>query len=110
MMRLVDLRAAIEARGFSPLVRGEIQIEVRDVEGRENAGRWTIEVEGGRAQARTGGSGAVAIDIRGLAALYTGFLPAHDLRSAGLCDGSDEDLAVATAIFAGATPWVADFF
>jgi predicted acetyltransferase len=110
MLRLVDVRAALERRGYSPAVRGEVHLRVRDAVFPENARRWTVEAAGGRGNVREGGSGAIAIDVRGLAALYSGYLPAEDLRSAGLCEGSDADLAHATALFAGPAPWLADYY
>jgi predicted acetyltransferase len=110
MLRIVDVRGALERRGWSPHVRGEVQLDVRDELLPDNARRSVLEVSGGRAQVREGGSGAVVLDVRGLASLYSGFLPAEELRVAGLCEGSDADLAKASALFAGPTPWLADFF
>jgi predicted acetyltransferase len=110
MLRVVDVRAALEMRGWSSVVRGEAHFDVRDGLLRENARRYVLEVSGGRAQVREGGSGVVAIDVRGLAALYTGYLGAEELRVAGLCDGPDADLARATALFAGPAPWLVDHF
>jgi predicted acetyltransferase len=109
-LRVVDVRAALERRGWSPCVRGEVHLDVRDALLPENARRWAVEVAGGRAEVREGGSGAIAIDVRGLASLFSGFLPAEELRAAGLCDGRDADLATATAVFAGPAPWVGDFY
>jgi predicted acetyltransferase len=110
MLRVVDVRAALARRGWSPVVRGELHLDVRDALLPENARRWVVEVAGGAAEVREGGSGAVAIDVRGLAALYSGFLPAEELRAADLCEGDDRELARATALFAGPAPWAADFF
>jgi predicted acetyltransferase len=110
MLRVVDVRAALEKRGWSPAVRGEVHLDVRDALLRENARRCVLEVAGGRAEVREGGTGAVAIDVRGLAALYTGYLGAEELRAAGLCDGPDADLALASTFFAGPAPWLADHF
>jgi predicted acetyltransferase len=110
MLRIVDVRGALERRGWSPQVRGEVQLDVRDELLPDNARRWVLEVAGGRAQVREGGSGAVMLDVRGLASLYTGFMPAEELRVAGLCEGSDADLAKASALFAGPAPWLTDFF
>jgi predicted acetyltransferase len=110
MLRIVDVRLALEKRGWSPALRGEVHFDVRDPLLRDNARRIVLEVSGGRAEVREGGSGAVAIDVRGLAALYTGYLPAEELRVAGLCEGPDADLARATAIFVGPAPWLADHF
>jgi predicted acetyltransferase len=110
MLRVVDVRGALERRGWSPHVRGEIELDVRDALLPDNERRWVLEVAGGRAQVREGGSGAVVLDVRGLASLYAGFLPAEELRVAGLCEGSDANLAKASALFAGPAPWLADFF
>jgi predicted acetyltransferase len=110
MLRIVDLRAALEKRGWAQTSSGKIHLDVHDPILPENARRWVVDVDGGRAAVREGGSGAVRIHVRGLAALYSGFLGADELRAAGLCDGEDADLATASALFAGPAPWVADFF
>jgi predicted acetyltransferase len=113
LLRIVDVRGALEGRGWSPHLRGELHLDVRDELLPGNARRWVLAVGDGRAQvreARDGGRGAVTLDIRGLASLYSGFLSAEELRVAGLCDGSDADLATASALFAGPAPWLADMF
>jgi predicted acetyltransferase len=110
MLRIVDVRAAMEKRGWSPAVRGEVHLAVRDAVLPHNARRWVLEVEGGRAEVREGGSGGLAIDVRGLASLYSGYLGAEELRVAGLCDGDDAELARASGLFAGPAPWLADHF
>ena len=83
---------------------------MRDALLRDNARRWVVEVADGQAHVREGGRGALSLDVRGLAALYTGHLSGADVRVAGLGDGSDADLATATALFAGSAPWESDFF
>jgi predicted acetyltransferase len=110
MLRVLDVRAALLARGWPEVVRGAVSLEVRDALFPENAQRWVLEVAGGAAQVREGGNGALRIDARGLAALYSGYLPAEELAAAGLCEGSEADLARASALFAGPTPWASDFF
>ena len=57
-----------------------------------------------------GGRGTFQIDIRGLAALYTGYLSPHALVLAGLLDAPPAELAVAGAVFAGPQPWMRDAF
>jgi predicted acetyltransferase len=110
MLRVLDVRAALEQRGWRGSARGELHLDVRDQLLRENSRRWVLEVAGGRAQVREGGDGALAIDVRGLASLYSGYLPAEELRAAGMCEGSKEALAEASALFAGPAPWTPDFF
>ena len=110
MLRIVDVRAALEKRGWPATSSAEVHLDVRDPILRENARRWVLELDRGRASVREGGSGGIAIDIRGLAALYSGFLTAEDLQVAGLCNGDAADLARASAVFAGPSPWVGDRF
>jgi predicted acetyltransferase len=83
---------------------------VRDEIVSENQGAWRVEVEGGRATVtKTTGHG-VALDVRALATLYSGFRTAEALAWDGLATGSARDLAAATALFAGSTPALVDFF
>ena len=110
MLRVVDVRAALERRGWPRCVRGELHLDVRDGLLRDNARRWIVEVEGGQAQVREGGTGALALDVRGLAAMYTGHLSGPQVRVAGLGDGSDAELAKATALFCGSAPWESELF
>jgi predicted acetyltransferase len=110
MIRVLDVRAALEHRGWRSSVRGELPIDVRDPVLRENNRRWVLHVANGRAEVREGGSGALVLDVRGLAPLYSGFLTAEELQAMGLCGGSEEVLARASALFAGPAPWTPDFF
>ena len=76
-----------------------------------NAGRWTLRVEEGRGRVERGGRGRIALDARGLAALYSGFHGADTLAAFGRLKASaPEDLATAVALFAGPTPWMPDMF
>lgn len=110
MIRIVDVQRALSERGYPSGLEAELHLEVRDDILDANNGRFVLEVAGGKGATRTGGDGRVKIDVRGLASLYSGFLGAEELRATGYIDGEDADLATATAIFAGPTPWLADFF
>jgi predicted acetyltransferase len=111
MVRIVDVAGAMTARGWSPGVAGEVHLDVAaDDVVPENAGRWTVRVEGGRAEATRGGRGSLRTSVRGLAAMYTGFHSPADLRAAGHADADDATLAAAAALFAGPSPWMADHF
>ena len=52
----------------------------------------------------------MVIDVRGLSALYSSYLPPAALRSAGYLNGPDDDLALLTTIFSGPAPWMSDHF
>jgi len=110
MLRVVDVRGALEARGYPPALQAELSLEVRDDALGWNAGRWTLTVADGRGEVRPGGTGGVTLDIRGLAPLYSGYLSAEELRSTGLVEGTTDDLALASLVFGGPSPWMADGF
>lgn len=110
MLRLVDVRAALRARGYSPLIRTELHLDVEDDVFPRNSGRFVVEIADGCGFTRDGGRGEMKIDVRGLASLYTGYSTAQELAQAGMLSGSPEALAAATAVFAGPTPWLADMF
>jgi predicted acetyltransferase len=109
MLRLIDVPAALEARGFPASVEASVQFELSDDVLPANAGRWRLEVSGGAGKlARVGpldpaGSGSMAgagstaggpdavlrLGARGLAALYAG-VPLGTLRQAGLARGGGQ--------------------
>jgi len=107
MLRIVDVKAALEARGYGAGVAAEAHLDVRDDVLPSNAGRWTLEVSGGRARVRKGGRGTVTIDVRGLAALFSGFMSPRELVATGYVDGHCDAL---DAMFAGPHPWMAEIF
>jgi predicted acetyltransferase len=110
MLRICDVAAALEARGFPPGLTAQLQLEVLDDTLPENAGRWRIAIGGGHAEVTRGGRGRVRLDIRGLASLYSGRCSAHELVRAGLASGPDADLEALSAAFAGPAPWMPDMF
>ena len=56
------------------------------------------------------GAGGVALSIRGLAPLYSGFMSPDELRVAGALDAPDAELPVLRALFAGPAPHTTDGF
>ena len=110
MLRIVDVVRALEMRGYPPAVNTQVHFEVSDDVFAHNNGRFVLEVSESQGHVRKGGSGAVRIDIRGLAPLYTGHLSPSDLKATGYVDASDEDLAEAGSVFAGPAPWMPDIF
>lgn len=110
MLRIVHLGAALEARGYAPCIDAELHLEIEDELVAENAGRWVLRVAGGRAEVERGGRGELALEIRGLAALYSGFHSAETLAQSGRARGPDEVLRLASGIFAGPAPGMPDMF
>ncbi|HEY3245525.1 MAG TPA: GNAT family N-acetyltransferase [Phycisphaerae bacterium] len=110
MLRIVNVPAALQARGYAAQLSGELHLEVRDDVLPANGGRFVLEVADGQGHVRSGGRGELQMDVRGLAALYSGFLAPRDLAAAGYAAGSEDAYATAEAIFAGPAPWMRDHF
>jgi predicted acetyltransferase len=103
MLRLVD------AEGALGLLDGEIDgplvLEVSDDVIEENAGEYTV----GKGEVVRGAEVAerVTLDVRQLAQLYAGYLPARQLARHGLIEsGSPEALVLLEALFPVGDPWV----
>lgn len=110
MLRMVDAKRALEGRGYARGVQVEAHLDVVDDLLPSNQRRIVLEVADGCGKVSDGGRGDVRIDIRGLAALYSGYHAATDLRTMGYAWGSDELLSALGAIFAGPFPWMPDVF
>jgi predicted acetyltransferase len=123
MLRVVDVKAAIEGRGFPAGVRLGIRLTIIDDCLQRNAGTWDLVVENGQgslervagatdravAGARTDGAGTLTVGARGLAALYGG-TPVSTLRLAGLAAGGAPAAdAALSAAFAGQAYMLDDF-
>jgi len=109
MLRIVHLERALSERGYPPLAR-TVDFAVTDPHMPENAGSFRLEVAGGVGRVERGGRGSVRLDVRGLAALYTGFLPPADLARAGMVEADEASLRVLHELFAGPAPAMTDFF
>jgi predicted acetyltransferase len=110
MMRIVDVRKALEARGYPPGIEAELHFELEDDLLPANAGKVVLGVAGGRGHVREGGDGRLRMHVRDLAAVYTGFATPFEQAAIGEVSGPEEDMALAAAVFAGPRPWMAEIF
>jgi predicted acetyltransferase len=110
MLRIVDVKRALEHRGYPPGVSTGVHLEVQDDVLPQNSRRFVLEVTGGRAKVHEGGSGRVRLDIRALAPIYSGFSAPAELHSVGYVEGPEDDLAALSSAFAGPTPWMPEIF
>lgn len=111
MLRVVNVPRALEARGYHPGLSCSAVLEVRDSVIPENEGRWTVSIEGGIASVKRGSEGpALTVDACGLAALYSGFLSATQLRLLGRAEGNDDAARVWDGVFAGTAASMSDMF
>ncbi|MCB9897025.1 MAG: GNAT family N-acetyltransferase [Planctomycetes bacterium] len=110
MTRILNVQAALEARGWPHGATGELHLDVRDDGLPANHRRFLLEVHPDATRVSDGGQGLLKIDVRGLAAAYTGFASAGELVTLGLLDGAPADLAAFDALFGTSAPWMPDFF
>jgi predicted acetyltransferase len=109
MLRIVDVDGALLARGWPP-IRASVDLDVADDALPANQGRRVLRVEDGVASVEAGGRGEARLDVRGLAALYSGFASPHALVAQGLATGPDDAMAALGAMFAGPEPWCCDHY
>jgi predicted acetyltransferase len=110
VLRIVDVSGALMARGYPPGLSAELHFDVRDELLPANAGRFVLRVADGHGEVASGGAGRIQLDVRDLAAIYTGFMAPHECAYLGTIEAPMDDLALAGAVFAGPRPWIADMF
>jgi predicted acetyltransferase len=111
MLRVVNVPSALESRGYRRHITAGLVLEVRDALIAANTGRWRLDVEAGRGRSGRGGDGpTLSLDVQSLAALYSGYLSATQLRLLGRVEGDGAAIAAADSIFAGTTPWMSDMY
>jgi predicted acetyltransferase len=110
MLRLLDVPAAIEARGYSPLIDGSVKIAVRDPLFDENEGPWRIEVGGGQAKVFPAEQADATVDVQALASIWSSMHRARDAARIGGLQASPKAIDALELIFNGPLPWIADFF
>ena len=104
MFRVIDLPAAVAARGWplTGLMRPlSVDIEVIDEHAPWQAGWHRIVFDGDRVRCETGGTGAVRLHARALGPWFAGSADAAMLRRAGLLEG-DRKLAAQLDALTGA--------
>ncbi|MDX8056737.1 GNAT family N-acetyltransferase [Lentzea sp. BCCO 10_0798] len=111
MQRVVDLPAAVAARGWPRLANAAVDLEVVDDHAPWHAGLQRVVVEDGSVRVEPGGTGAVRLHARALGPWFSGAQNTHALRRAGLLEGDPADAVVLDQLTgASGIPRLADFF
>jgi predicted acetyltransferase len=110
MLRLVDVAKALENRGYAPDSQAELHLDIHDPLLPNNNRKWVLTVAKGHGQVTPGGKGELKTSVSGLAPLYTGLFTPYELQQLGQIDGTTSALTTARHLFAGASPWMPDFF
>ncbi|NSC24956.1 GNAT family N-acetyltransferase [Streptomyces albus subsp. chlorinus] len=115
VLTLLDVRRALEARGWDPQPGGGVRLEVVTPEGR--SAPYALTFEEGLLHAQRGSpppghpaTRTVRLPAGTLAAWYAGALPLRHAARLGLADGAPRDLALLDALATGPTPWLPDSF
>jgi predicted acetyltransferase len=104
-LRVVDITAALEGRGYD--ADGRVVLGIEDPFCSWNEGHWSVEADGGRATvALTEESADLQMDVNALGAIYLGEFTFADLAHAGRVRGTAEALAKADRMFrTSVKPW-----
>jgi predicted acetyltransferase len=109
-LRILDVAAALEARtwGIGGNATGSVVLDLADAYCPWNAGRWKLDVTGGRAEVtRTDAAADLALSANELGAMYLGGISASALAAAGrVTELNPSGLAAVDVLFATAVrPW-----
>jgi len=110
MVRLLDVRLSLEARGYPSDIETSLTLSINDPLLKENTGTWTMKVSSGKCSLTPGGKGGLSMGPRGFAPLYTSHMSPLEIKNIGLLEGPEEDLRKATLVFNGPRPWIGDSF
>lgn len=112
MIRVVDVKRALESRGYPRGFTASVGLEITDALVPANHGTWMLEVADGTGRVTPGVKGlSLRLDIRSLGPVYSGLWTPHQAAMLGLIEGDPRAMDAATAIFAGGgTPWMIDMF
>lgn len=110
MIRLLDVPAALEARGYSPVVEAEVTLGVEDPLFTENTGPWRVRVSGGSAKVAPAEAAEARADVQTWASIWTSHQSARDAARMGRLTASERALDTLGSVFAGPSPWIADFY
>jgi predicted acetyltransferase len=108
LLRILDPVRALTQRGYA--CDGEAAIDVRDRDLGDVG--LVIRVRAGTAEVerRSFGRAEATLDVRGLAALYSGFAHPSALVAAGLASGDTTALSAIARLFQAHEPWLCDWF
>jgi predicted acetyltransferase len=111
MLRVLDVRAALEQRGYRNELPRALELHLEDREIPENTGSYRLEAEDGRGRvSATRGGPSIRARIGGFSALFSGYHPATTLARLGMIEGDAAALEAADRLFLGRTPFMAEMF
>ncbi len=116
MLKLVDMKGAIERRSYAPELSDELVLEVTaDDTSPWNGGRWRVSWDNGQAEVKklqrpAAGVPRVQCDTQTLAIMYAGHRSASSLASDGLLTVSEKAGAILDRAFPSGSPFMQEWF
>ncbi|PSB19964.1 GNAT family N-acetyltransferase [Phormidesmis priestleyi ULC007] len=110
MLRIVNVRQALEARKYPAGIAAELHFEIQDPLLPANGGKLILTVANGVGTVTDGGRGDLQIEVSSLSPLYTGLFSPRQLQGCDRLTATDSALTIATQLFAGSPPWMPDHF
>ena len=113
MLRVVDLAAALTARGYPHTLAAELGLTVADPVLAANSGSFRLTVAAGRGRVErldARPARGLRLEVTALGPLFSGHRSASFLATAGRLAGDPDSLTTADLIFAGPKPWIAEHF
>lgn len=105
MLRLVDVEAALRARGYPSGIDAEVHLAVTDDVLPDNDARFVLRITKGSATVTRGGRGDLQVDVRDLASLYAGHR-----HPSWLWPDRDPASDALGLLLSGPRPWMSDMF
>ncbi|MCY7324197.1 MAG: sterol carrier protein domain-containing protein, partial [Phormidesmis sp. CAN_BIN36] len=110
MLRIVNVRQALETRKYPTGIEVELHLEIQDPLLPANGGKVILTVANGIGTVTSGGRGDLQIEVSSLSPLYTGLFSPRQLQGCDRLTSTDSALTIATQLFAGSPPWMSDAF
>jgi predicted acetyltransferase len=113
MARPLSVERALIERGYPAHVQCTVDLCIDDDLVPANSGTYRLTVSDGRGAVErldSAEDSAVQVSVPGFGPLFTGFASAHRLAAIGAVAASSAALDAADAVFAGALPWMPEFF
>ncbi len=111
MLPIIDVKSALQGRGYQSCCSGELHFDIEDDLLPENSGRWILRIADECGSAERGGDGHLRMHVRSLIPLFSAYYSPSQLAQMGLiASTSSPQLALADAVFAGPSPQLSELF
>jgi len=110
MLRILDVRGALEARGYPP-IDAEATFAVEDPRYTENTDVWRVRLSAGEPKVERGSShDRRPLTIAAFSSMFSGYLRPVDAVRLGFLDADDPAVGALDAMLSGPDPWSPLFF